>query len=262
MAQFQIFQVDAFTENLFHGNPAAVVPLETWPTYEKLQNIALENNLSETAFFLKEENHYHIRWFTPAVEVDLCGHATLATAYVIFNFFETEAQSIKFHSRSGMLEVKKENDLLILNFPADEIKKVPAPEKLVNALGKIPKESYKGKTDYLLIYATETDIEEIEPDFKLLSEIKARGIIISSKGKNTDFVSRFFAPLSGINEDPVTGSAHTTLTSYWAEKLNKKELSAVQLSKRKGFLHCRDLGNRIEIAGKAVLFLRGEIFVD
>ncbi len=259
--QYTIFQVDAFTDDLFHGNPAAVIPLTTWMTYEKLQNVAFENNLSETAFFVKEDNHYHIRWFTPTVEVDLCGHATLATAYVIFNHYNPGSDNIRFHSRSGFLDVKKEGDLLLMNFPSDVISQVTAPPKLIDAMGVLPKEIWKGKTDYMLVYSTMEDIENLNPDMRILEQVKARGVIVTAKGAGAgcDFVSRFFAPACGVNEDPVTGSAHTTLTNYWSKKLGKTELDAIQLSQRKGFLHCRDLGERVEIAGKAVLYMKGEI---
>lgn len=258
--QYKLFQIDAFTDQLFHGNPAAVVPLERWMTYEKLQNIALENNLSETAYFVKEEDKYHIRWFTPAVEVDLCGHATLAAAFVIFNFYDPGTDHITFHSRSGPLEVKREGELLLMNFPADTLKEVPAPKKLIDAMGKLPKEVWKGKTDYMLVYPSLSDIEDMRPDMRLLAEVEARGVIITTRGTDTiDFVSRFFAPACGVDEDPVTGSSHTTLTQYWSKKLNKTELDALQLSKRRGSLHCRNLGDRVEIAGKAVLYMKGEI---
>jgi len=257
-----VFQVDAFAEELFQGNPAAVVPLTEWLSDETMQAIALENNLSETAFFVPTQAGFEIRWFTPKAEVDLCGHATLATAYVIFNEAAYPRNTISFGSRSGELTVSKKGDLLELNFPVDEIRPIEEPTSLTQALGKKPSACYMGKTDFLMIYETEKDIEQLKPDFGTLAQTGARGIIATAPGNEVDFVSRFFAPGVGIDEDPVTGSAHTTLMPYWTEKLGKTDLSARQISARGGQLQCSLQGDRVLIAGKAKTYLRGEIFLD
>jgi PhzF family phenazine biosynthesis protein len=258
----RMFQVDAFTEELFRGNPAAVCPLETWLPAETMQKIAMENNLAETAFFVKEKERFRIRWFTPAVEVDLCGHATLATAYVLFEIEGFAGPRLDFDSLSGLLAVRRDGSRLTLDFPADCVVPVDLPAGLTEALGARPLEAYKGKTDYLLVFGSQAEIEALAPDFGLLGKIPARGIIVTAKGDEADFVSRFFAPQVGINEDPVTGSAHTTLTPFWAARLGKSELEAVQLSKRRGRLRVKNLGERVEISGYARLYLRGEIEVE
>lgn len=259
----KIYQVDAFTDKVFSGNPAAVCPLDNWFSDELMQNIAMENNLSETAFFVAVGDEYHIRWFTPAVEVDLCGHATLASGYVIFNLLKYEGAVINFYShKSGNLRVKKDNDLLTLDFPADEVKKSDTLTDFYNCFNIKPKEVYKGKTDYMLIFENEEQIRDLVPYFSEIMKTKARGIIVTAKSDNTDFVSRFFGPQSGVDEDPVTGSAHTTLTPYWAGILGKNELTAVQLSKRRGFLKCRLSGSRVKISGHARLYMTGEICLD
>jgi PhzF family phenazine biosynthesis protein len=257
--KIKFYQVDAFSDKLFGGNPAGVCPLEEWLPDNVMQNIAFENNLAETAFFISNGADYELRWFTPLEEVDLCGHATLATAHVIFNHLGYSREKIKFHSRSGELTVRQENDMLVLNFPADNTRKVEIVEELYNGFGKKPLEMFKGKTDYMLVYESQKEIENIKPDFNLIEKSKARGVIVTAKGDEVDFVSRFFAPLVGINEDPVTGSAHTTLIPYWAEKLGKKELTAMQLSKRRGKLFCKLINGRVEIAGNAVTYLEGSI---
>ena len=257
--KLKLYQVDAFADRLFSGNPAGVCPLEKWISDILMQNIAMENNLAETAFFVKEGDKFHIRWFTPLLEVDLCGHATLASAHVIFEYLGYNEETIEFKSKSGNLSVKKEEEFLILNFPTDNLKKTETPMALAEGLGIAPKEAYKGISDYLLIYDHQEQIEKILPDFRLLSKVIARGIIITAEGNDCDFVSRFFAPLSGVNEDPVTGSAHTTLIPYWHKVLHKTEMTAMQLSKRKGNLKCKYLGERVEIGGKARTYLIGEI---
>jgi PhzF family phenazine biosynthesis protein len=260
--KIQMFQVDAFSENLFSGNPAAVCILNKWLDKSIMQKIAEENNLSETAFVVKKNQNYEIRWFTPEVEVDLCGHATLASAHVLFEFYNHKQNKIIFNSLySGILMVKKEEDYLILDFPVGEFKKTTAPPELIKGLGKIPIESYKGKTDYMFVYSKQDDIENLNPDFQLLAKSDSRGIIVTSLGNDVDFVSRFFAPNCGINEDPVTGSSHTILTPYWIKRLNKQQLLALQLSKRKGFLKCKLDYDRVKIAGKAKIFFMGEIFL-
>lgn len=256
-----LFQVDAFAEQLFKGNPAAVVPLESWLDDELMQAIAFENNLSETAFFVPSRLGFEIRWFTPKAEVKLCGHATLASAHVIFEEAHYPKDEITFGSKSGLLKVKKAGDLLQLDFPADTINPVDAPNLIIKALGKLPVACYKGKTDYLLLYETEKEIREMNPSFSNLAKTDARGIIVTAPGDQVDFVSRFFAPAVGVNEDPVTGSAHTSLTPFWAKKLCKTEFVAHQLSQRGGELICTLQNDRVLIAGKAKTYLRGEIFV-
>lgn len=257
-----IYQVDAFTNERFKGNPAAVCPLDVWLPDAVMQNIAQENNLAETAFIVPNGNEVEIRWFTPTVEVDLCGHATLASAYVLFNELGFAGDQILFMSpRSGPLSVSKNGPILALNFPVDSLTELPV--QVVHAIGlsQTPRLVFKGKTDYLFIYNTEAEIVALQPDFEALKSHDVRGIIVTAPGENTDFVSRFFGPACGVNEDPVTGSAHTTLTPYWAGVLEKTELTARQLSQRTGDLTCKLLGDRVEIAGEAVLYLRGEIEV-
>ncbi|AKD01883.1 PhzF family phenazine biosynthesis protein [Pontibacter korlensis] len=262
MKKIKLYQVDAFTDRVFGGNPAAVCVLDAWLENETMQQIAAENNLAETAFVVPKGQDYEITWFTPTVEVDLCGHATLAAAHVLFQHTGYASQAIKFHSRrSGLLTVVKNNDALTLDFPVDTLKPAETPEAFVTALGKAPQETYKGKTDYLLIYSSQADVENFNPDIALINTVSARGVIVSAPGDQVDFVSRFFCPQVGISEDPVTGSAHTTLIPYWSERLGKKMMQARQLSKRQGELVCELLGERVKITGKAVTYLQGEIEV-
>jgi len=257
--RLRIFQADAFAASLFKGNPAAVVPLTEWLSDDTMQQIAGENNLSETAFFIPEDDHFHIRWFTPKAEVKLCGHATLATAHVLFNELNFRGEQIEFNSKSGILTVKKVAEKLQLDFPADLAQEVDPIPSFAKAFGVQASATFKGRTDYLLLFDSEEIIRNIAPDFQLLLETDARGIMVTAKGNEVDFVSRFFAPAVGVNEDPVTGSAHTTLIPFWANRLNKTELTALQLSARGGQLWCTLSGNRVLIAGKAVTYLRGEI---
>lgn len=261
--KLNIYQIDAFTDKLFSGNPAAVVPLESWLPDEVLQNIAAENNLAETAFYVSTDNGFHIRWFTPMLEVDLCGHATLAAAYVIFNIQGHEGDLVRFESLSGELTVLCKDNWLTLNFPVDPYHiAVPPPALMESIKSTTILEVYKGKTDYMVVLDNESEVQNLDFDIIVLSTIPARGIIVTAPGDEVDFVSRFFAPQSGVDEDPVTGSAHTTLIPYWAEKLSKTELSAKQLSKRGGFLKCELDGDRVNIGGQARLYLKGEINVD
>jgi PhzF family phenazine biosynthesis protein len=256
----KIYQVDAFTDHLFGGNPAAVCPLDDWPNDDIMQKIAMENNLSETAFYVKRGDRFHIRWFTPAVEVDLCGHATLATAYVIFSHEHINQKKISFISdRSGVLNVTENSDFLTLDFPADPPVEVELTGELSSAFNIRPWKALKGRTDYLLVFGNEEEILALVPDIEKISYFNCRGVIVTSEGRDVDFVSRFFAPQSGVNEDPVTGSAHTTLTPYWASRLGKSEMTARQLSKRKGSLRCRMSGDRVEISGQCRLYMTGEI---
>jgi PhzF family phenazine biosynthesis protein len=253
------YVIDAFASKPFTGNPAAVCLLESWLDDTIMQNIAMENNLAETAFVVRTQDNFHIRWFTPTVEVDLCGHATLASAHAIFEYQSYSLNEISFSSRSGILNVRKENDLLVLNFPADKLKASSLPQDVLEGVGGKSSEIYRGSSDYMLVFDSEKEIRDLSPDFTAVANANARGIIVTAKGEHCDFVSRFFAPQSGINEDPVTGSAHTSLIPYWSKRLAKKELTARQLSKRGGDLFCKDLGERVEIAGKAITYLRGEI---
>jgi PhzF family phenazine biosynthesis protein len=258
--KIKLFQVDAFTAEVFHGNPAAVCILEEWPEARKMQQIAAENNLAETAFVVRMGNDYEIRWFTPAVEVDLCGHATLAAAYVLFKYYDYPSSIINFHSRqSGLLSVEQAGAFLTLDFPTDIYEEVSTPKALIAALGLTPLRTYKGKTDYLLYFSSQKEIEDLHPDFSLLSTVGGRGVIVTAKGNTVDFVSRFFAPQSGIDEDPVTGSAHTTLIPFWSKILGKNVLVAKQLSKRQGDLTCEYRGDRVKITGQAVTYLQGEM---
>jgi PhzF family phenazine biosynthesis protein len=263
----RIYQLDAFTDHLFSGNPAAVVPLTEWLPDEQMQRIAAENNLAETAFYVNTEGeaNYHIRWFTPTLEVDLCGHATLATGYVVF-FLEQkpETDHIYFSSRSGPLKVcRSEDGWLTLDFPIDVVHKANLqPPALLASLNEKPLAVYKGKTDYMLIYESQAQIAALEPDFREMSTVPARGVIVTAPGdanSGIDFVSRFFGPQSGIDEDPVTGSAHTTLVPYWSEQLGKTDLTALQLSKRGGYLRCKLNEARVDISGQVQLYLTGEI---
>jgi len=258
----RIYQIDAFTPELFRGNPAAVCPLETWLPDDLMQKIAMENNLAETAFYVRTEDRFRIRWFTPAVEVDLCGHATLAASHVIFHYDLYPGSTIELDSRSGILTVRRDGALLILNFPADPVHEVDPPAGMIEALGARPIEVYRGKTDYLAVFGSQKEIEAMAPDFRKLAGIEARGVIVTALGTESDFVSRFFGPRVGIDEDPVTGSAHTTLAPFWAGRLGKNELKAIQLSKRRGWLTVRSAGDRVEIAGKAQVYLEGYISVS
>ncbi|MEA1854144.1 PhzF family phenazine biosynthesis protein [Cytobacillus sp. OWB-43] len=255
-----IYQIDAFTNERFRGNPAAVCPLNEWIKDELMQKIANENNLSETAFFVKKENEYELRWFTPKGEIDLCGHATLASAYVINSYLDENLKNIKFTTKSGVLEVINEDGLYTLCFPSRKGKQSNPPEALIKGLGKVPEEVYKSR-DYMAVFETEQDILTLELNMDELKKLDGFGVIVTSKGKEVDFVSRFFAPKAGVDEDPVTGSAHCTLVPFWKDRLNKDKLIALQLSERGGKLYCTDLGESVKIAGEAVAYLEGYIEV-
>ena len=259
--KLSMYQVDAFTDRLFAGNPAAVVLCESELPAETMQSIAAENNLSETAFVVLTGNEHQIRWFTPTVEVDLCGHATLAAAHVIFNHLKFFGNTVSFSSKSGPLHVRQDGKILYLDFPADSITAAESLEPLISGLGVTPSELYRGRDDFLAIFDDEDTIASLNPDMSLIYKVPARGVIVSSIGHKVlvDFVSRFFAPQSGVPEDPVTGSAHTTLIPYWSKRLAKQHLQAKQISKRGGDLVCRNLGLRVEIGGQAATYLVGEI---
>jgi len=258
--EIPLYQIDAFTNHVFGGNPAAVCPLNEWIDDGLMQRIAEENNLSETAFFVKRGTQYDIRWFTPKIEIELAGHPTLAAAYVIFNYCNHSTGKISFSSKSGELTVTQDGDLIRMNFPAMEPVKAGENDLLNRALGKQPAELYKTR-DYLAVYNTQDEILSIDPDFGLLKQLDCLGVIVSAPGDGADFVSRCFAPAVGINEDPVTGSAHSTLIPFWAQRLKKDTLHAYQLSTRGGELFCRNLGDRVEISGRAVPYLKGTISI-
>ncbi len=254
-----IYIADAFSHRLFGGNPAAVCPLEQWLPDGLMQKLAAENNLAETAFIVMEPEGYRIRWFTPAVEVKLCGHATLATAHIFFTELGYDGDQLLLHSLSGILKVtKKTEGTYTLDFPVDEPQAIEfVPIGLLEGLGIANGEVYKTAFDYFVVLPNQHDVEAISPDFKTLATVEARGVIVTAKGTEEDFVSRFFGPQSGIDEDPVTGSAHTSLVPYWAEKLGKTSLTAIQLSKRRGYLDCELKADRVLMSGHVVTYMQG-----
>jgi PhzF family phenazine biosynthesis protein len=259
--EISLYQIDAFTSELFKGNPAAVCPLYEWLPDEIMQSIAAENNLSETAFFIPTDKGFHIRWFTPVSEVDLCGHATLATAYVLYNILGYEKEKIVFDSRSGMLAVTRDNEWLVMDFPAQPPVPCDVPEEIVQAFNTIPIECLKSE-DLIVVFEHESDVESANPDFELLKKLDLRGVAITAKSTQYDFVARFFAPKYGIPEDPVTGSAYTQLAPYWASKTGSKKFSVKQMSSRGGELRCEFAGDRVFISGKAVKYLEGKIKIE
>lgn len=257
-----IFQVDAFADRPFTGNPAAVMPLEAWLPDATLQAIAEENNLSETAFLVKEPEGWRIRWFTTVTEVDLCGHATLASAFVLFSGPEAGATSLSFHSRSGVLGVQRDGDLLVLDFPARPGR--PAPEladRLAQALGAVPVEVRLAR-DLMAVLADEAAVRAVRPDLDALQALPGMGTLITAPGRESDFVSRCFFPGDGVPEDPVTGSAHCTLVPYWAERLGKTRLRAFQASARGGHLECELAGDRVRLGGRAVKVIEGTFILE
>lgn len=254
------FQIDAFASRVFEGNPAAVVPLDRWLPDTTMQAVAAENNLSETAFFVPEGEAYRLRWFSPGGEMDLCGHATLATAWVLFELLGYSGHAIAFDTRSGRLVVERDGALLAMDFPALPAQPCAAPAALLAGLQRQPVEVLAAD-DYFAVYESEEDIRTLVPDLAELSRLDRRGVCITAPGKSVDFVSRFFGPKWGIPEDPVTGSAHCTLAPYWAARLGKSRFIARQLSRRGGELHCELRGARVIIAGHAVKFMEGEIVV-
>ncbi len=253
-----VFQVDAFTDRLFGGNPAAVVPLEHWLPTEVMLSIAAENNLAETAFFVPiADGEYHLRWFTPEIEVPLCGHATLATAHILFRHLGEQSPEIVFHSASGPLIVTQNGDRLELNFPSEKLTPIEPINALVEGLRMRPVFTGMAKHYLLAELPDEDTVRSLEPDFVALAKVEALGVIVTSRGKQADFVSRFFAPNAGINEDPVTGSAHCVLVPYWAEKTGQKTFWALQVSKRGGSLWCTLEHERVRMSGHAVTYLQG-----
>lgn len=266
MPALPIYQIDAFTQQVFGGNPAAVVPLRCWLDDVLMQRIALENNLSETAFFVpaqdRDECDFHIRWFTPRAEVPLCGHATLASAWVLFNRMDWPADSVRLMSRSGLLTVARQPDgWLEMDFPALQTEPVPAPAELRNGLAGVPDTVLRvpADTNLLVELPDEEAVRNADPDMRSLKALGNQGVIVTAKGTQCDFVSRYFAPGVGIDEDPVTGSIHSVLTPYWAERLGRKQLLAHQLSERGGVLKCSLRGGRVGIAGQAAFFMEGHI---
>lgn len=257
-----IYIVDAFAKKLFSGNPAAICPLDSWLAEETMQNIAMENNLSETAFIVKTGNQFEIRWFTPTIEVDLCGHATLAAAFVVFNKLNYQGDTIHFYSkRSGDLMVTKAGEIMSMNFPTDTIEKIKNDSSYEQCFNSSPIQVFKGKTDLMFVFEREEQIQNMQPNFFEIAKLGGRGVIVTAKGNTVDFVSRCFFPQAGVNEDPVTGSAHTTMIPYWSKQLQKVNLTAHQISSRGGFLICENLGDRVVIGGEGRLYLVGEIQV-
>ncbi len=254
--KLRLYQVDAFADRVFTGNPAAVCPLEEWLPEDLMQSIAAENNLSETAFFVPHEDGFELRWFTPVTEVDLCGHATLAAAFVLFNQLELAANAVRFVTKSGVLEVARQDDLMVLDLPSRPARPCEVPNGLVEALGKVPQEVLLAQA-YLVVYQKEVDIAALQPNFGGLEALGLRNVIVTAPGDAVEFVSRYFAPAKGVPEDPVTGSAHCSLIPHWSKRLGKKRLIARQLSPRGGTLFCEDHGQRVRIAGHAVLYLEG-----
>lgn len=260
--QFPYFHVDAFTRRLFHGNPAGVCLLPSWPDDLLLQRIAAENNLSETAFVVSQGDTFALRWFTPAQEIDLCGHATLAAAFVLHLTATAGKDPITFTSRSGPLSVSRSDGLLLLDFPARPAIPCPPPAQLIRGLGAEPRQTFKAR-DYLVVYDREEQISALKPDFAALAGLDdCLGVIATAPGREVDFVSRFFAPRAGIPEDPVTGSSHCTLIPYWAGRTGRRRLQARQLSRRGGELYCEERGERVIIGGHAVLYLATTVSLD
>ncbi|WP_417565649.1 PhzF family phenazine biosynthesis protein [Marinobacter sp.] len=265
---YPIYQVDAFTSKIFGGNPAAVMPLERWLPDETMLALAIENNLSETAFFVPlpedDEADFHIRWFTPGIEVPLCGHATLASAWVLFNKLGWDREQIRFHSKSGPLAVRQTNDgWLILDFPKFTPEEQPTPALILEALEGAPQTAFfvPNDTNYMVVLEDEAAVRAAQPDIRKLKELGNLGLIVTAPGTECDFVSRYFAPGGGIDEDPVTGSIHSVLVPYWAKRLGKKRLEARQISARGGVLRCELKGNRVDIAGQAAFYMEGSVYL-
>lgn len=259
MRKFPLYQVDAFTDKLFGGNYAAVVPLERWIPDALMQSIAAENNLPETAFFVPEGEGFAIRWFTPVKEVELAGHPTLATAHVIFEHLGYKGAAIRFTSMRGPLKVTRSIHGLTLDFPADTLETIVVNDELRACFDTEPIEVLRGSLDYLFVFRSEGELDGLVPRLKSIAKLLSRGAIATAPGDRSDFVSRYFAPQFGIDEDPVTGSAHVALAPYWAKRLGKSELTAIQISPRRGHLHCVMRGDRVDISGRAVTYLIGEI---
>ena len=259
--KLKLYQVDAFAEKVFEGNPAAVCPLDEWLDDAILQRIAEENNLSETAFFVANDRGFDIRWFTPVEEVDLCGHATLAAAHVLFKHMACTGNEILFSSRSGELRVKQVESGICMDFPASILNVVPAPPALIEGLGIKPAEVLAA-FDYIVVLHNEKEVKDIKPDFSKWMDIDLRGVVVTALGEETDFVSRCFFPKLRVNEDPVTGSAHCELAPYWGKKLHLQRLVGKQLSNRTGLVQCELVGDRVQLTGQAVDYLLGHIIIE
>jgi PhzF family phenazine biosynthesis protein len=255
------YEVLAFTDRPFSGNPAGVCLLEEkWLPDQLLQQIAAENNLAETAFLIERENHFDLRWMTPTIEVDLCGHATLASGHVLFHHFGYKGDSIRFQSKGGELNVRREGQRLVLDFPAQSLDACATPAKLMEGLRAEPTTVLKGR-DYFAVFESEAEVAAIAPDFEIVSQLDAQGVIVTAPGNEVDFVSRYFVPRAGIPEDPVTGSTHCVLIPYWAKRLGKRELRARQISPRGGDLFCEDRGPRVDIGGQALTYSEGKLHI-
>ncbi len=259
--ELDIYQVDAFADDVFNGNPAAVIPLFEWLSDELMQSIAEENNLAETAFFVRKGEYFELRWFTPEAEVDLCGHATLASAYVLYEYLEYTDPVVVFETKSGRLFVDREDGTYSMDFPAWGVREIQVTERVSAALGERPVELYMGERDMMAVFENEEQIRALNPDFRLVSQLDGMCMICTAPGLDYDFVSRTFVPELGIPEDPVTGSAHCALVPFWAERLGKSELTAFQASKRGGVVGCQNLGDRVKISGKAVTYMKGSILL-
>ena len=258
--KIKFYQVDAFTTKVFEGNPAAVCPLEEWLDDATMQMIAMENNLAETAFFIQNGDTYDLRWFTPTKEVNLCGHATLASAYVLYNYLSYDKEQIIFNSKSGPLNISKESELITMDFPVEIPVTCETPEEIIEAFGIRPVEVLRN-VDYIVVLEDGTDLTALKPNFEALKKLGLRGVCITTTDAKYDFVSRFFAPNYGIDEDSVTGSAHTQLIPYWAKRMNKTTFNVKQVSKRGGELKCQLDGERVFISGTAVCCIVGEMMI-
>jgi PhzF family phenazine biosynthesis protein len=258
--KLQYFEVDAFASKPFQGNPAGICPLNLWIDDALMQNIAAENNLAETAFFVPRGDDFDLRWFAPEVEIDLCGHATLASAFILFTELGRKMNTVRFHSKSGPLIVTRNGEVLTLDFPSRPPKPCDVPDAVIRGLGKKPTQVLKAR-DYFALYNTAEEVRSLKPDFALLGTLDEK-VIVTAPGVDCDFVSRFFAPTAGVPEDPVTGSAHCTLIPYWSARLGKTKMFARQVSKRGGELFCELAGERVLIGGKAVLYSRCQIEID
>ncbi|NLT08067.1 MAG: PhzF family phenazine biosynthesis protein [Ruminococcus sp.] len=250
--------VDAFTDKIFSGNPAAVCVLDSFPSEDIMQSIAAENNLSETAFVVKETDRYHIRWLTPKKEIDFCGHATLATAFILFNYYDQDADSLNFYSQIGEFTVRRSGELIRMEFPEYKLEHIEITDMMIEALGTIPLAAYKDR-DILFVLRDEDEVRDLKPDMELISKLDGACVAVTAKGRDYDCVSRVFAPKYGMNEDPVTGSTHCIIAPYWSRRLNKTNISAFQASSRTGILYCECVGDKVIISGKAVLFSINDI---
>lgn len=259
--KLKVYIANAFSDKMFGGNPAAVVPLKEWLSDSLMQQIAAQNNLAETAYFVQQGNDYSIRWFTPTVEVDLCGHATLASAHVLFRHLQFTGGQLVFHSKSGPLQVTRKGEMITLNFPANEPEMISDDGSISESLGIKPKAVFKSRFDYMVVLGSQSEIESLNPDLSLVRKLPARGMIVTAKGDVVDFVSRCFYPQSGIDEDPVTGSAHTVMVPYWAKEISKNNLTAIQLSVRRGYLDCELAEGRVLMSGHAHTYLEGDFYI-